>query len=107
MAWQRRWRSRGGRRRPRGPRVGGSGAAALSGANEVLGAIALVSAIAALRAGWLGAAAGAGVLLPFAVAFFLMYRPLRDLAEASLAILRARVALAEIASPGSPADADA
>lgn len=66
-------------------------AAALSGANEVLGALALVLAIAAARAGWL-AGEGEKELLPFAVTFFLAYRPLRDLTEARLALVRASVA---------------
>jgi ABC-type transport system involved in cytochrome bd biosynthesis fused ATPase/permease subunit len=67
-------------------------ASALSGANEVLGAIALVLAIAAGRQGWLGAAGQDAVLLPFAVTFFLAYRPIRDLTDARLALSRASVA---------------
>jgi ABC-type multidrug transport system fused ATPase/permease subunit len=66
--------------------------AALSGANEVLGAAALVLAVAASRAGWLGAVASGETLLAFAVAFFLAYRPLRELADARLALARAEVA---------------
>ena len=53
-------------------------AAALSGANEVLGAAALLLAIA-----------DGPTLLAFAVAFFLAYRPLRELADARLALARA------------------
>jgi ABC-type multidrug transport system fused ATPase/permease subunit len=64
-------------------------AAALSGANEVLGAAALLLAIAASRAGWLGTLADGPTLLAFAVAFFLAYRPLRELADARLALARA------------------
>ena len=67
-------------------------AAALTGANEVLGAVALVLAIAAARAGWLGAGAEGGSLLAFAVAFFLAYKPIRELTDARLAWIRASVA---------------
>ncbi len=67
-------------------------ASALSAANEVLGALALVLGIAAGRAGWLGAAGEESVLLPFAVTFFLAYRPIRDLTDARLALARASVA---------------
>ena len=70
-------------------------ASALSGANEVLGAAALVLAIAAARAGWLGA--GEASLLPFAVTFFLAYRPIRDLSDARHALARASAAHAAIA----------
>ena len=65
-------------------------AAGLSAANEVLGAVALVLAIAAARAGIVGA--GETILLPFAVTFFLAYRPIRDLTDARLALVRATVA---------------
>jgi ABC-type multidrug transport system fused ATPase/permease subunit len=71
-------------------------AAGLSGANEVLGAAALVLAVAASRAGWLGAVASGSTLLGFAVAFFLAYRPLRELADARLALARAQGAYAEL-----------
>lgn len=69
-----------------------AGAAAMSGANEVLGAAAVVCAIAAARAGWLGAVGSGAAMLGFAVTFFLAYRPLRDLAEARLALARASAA---------------
>jgi ABC-type multidrug transport system fused ATPase/permease subunit len=78
-------------------------AAALSGANEVLGALALASAVGASRAGWVGRSGspGAGVdgatLLAFAVAFFLAYRPLREWTESRLALARARAAYEELA----------
>ncbi len=72
-------------------------AAALGGANEVLGALALVLAIAAARAGWLGAAHEEASLLPFAVTFFLAYRPIRDLTDARLALARASVAAESLA----------
>jgi ABC-type multidrug transport system fused ATPase/permease subunit len=71
-------------------------AAVSSGANEVLGALALVVAIAASRAGWLGSALDGRTLLLFAVVFFLAYRPLRELAEARLAMTRAQAAYDEL-----------
>jgi ABC-type multidrug transport system fused ATPase/permease subunit len=67
-------------------------AAAMSGTNEVLGAAALVLAVGASRAGWLGRVASGETLLAFAVAFFLAYRPLRELADARLALARAEAA---------------
>ena len=84
-------------------------AAALSGANEVLGAAALLLAIAASRAGWLGALADGPTLLAFTVAFFLAYRPLRELADARLALARADGAYRELRAvigPSLPALAD-
>jgi ATP-binding cassette subfamily B protein len=66
--------------------------AALSGANEVLGAAALLLAVAACRAGWLGGTAEGSTLLAFAVAFFLAYRPMRELSDARLAATRAQLA---------------
>ncbi len=71
-------------------------AGVLSGANEVLGALALVVAIAASRAGLLGQAPDGGKLLLFAVAFFLAYRPLREIAEARLALSRAQGAYEDL-----------
>jgi ABC-type multidrug transport system fused ATPase/permease subunit len=71
-------------------------AAGLSGGNEVLGAAALLVAVAASRAGWLGAVAGGETLLAFAVAFFMAYRPLRELADARLAFARAEAAYGEL-----------
>jgi len=72
--------------------------AAMSSANEVLGAAALVFAMAASRAGWLGEMVDGTTLLAFAVAFFLAYRPMRELADARLAIARAQVAFDELCS---------
>ena len=72
-------------------------AAASTGANEVLGALALVLALLAARAGWLGDAAGGGALLPFVVVFFLLYRPARELADARLAAARGAAAVDRIA----------
>jgi ABC-type multidrug transport system fused ATPase/permease subunit len=71
-------------------------AAAMSGANEVLGALALVCALCAARAGWLGHTADGAKVLGFAVAFFLAYKPIRDLAEARLAWTRGQAAFEEI-----------
>jgi len=71
-------------------------AAALSGANEVLAAAALLAAVAAAHAGWLGDVARGGPLLLFAVAFFLAYRPLRDLADARTAFARADASYQEL-----------
>lgn len=65
--------------------------AAVSGANEVLAGIVLLALVGLAHAGWLG---GVRIerLLPFVVTFFLAYRPLRDWAEAQLALGRARAA---------------
>jgi ATP-binding cassette subfamily B protein len=84
--------------------------AVLSGANEVLGAAALVVAIAASRRGWLGAAPDGKTLFLFALVFFLAYRPLREMAEARLAFSRAQGAyeeLAEVIGAGAGATAGA
>jgi ABC-type transport system involved in cytochrome bd biosynthesis fused ATPase/permease subunit len=70
--------------------------AAMSSANEILGALALVVAMAASRAGWLGNIVDGTTLLAFAVAFFLAYRPMRELADARLAIARAQIAYDEL-----------
>jgi ATP-binding cassette subfamily B protein len=70
--------------------------AAMSGGNEVLGALALVGALAAARAGWLGDVGDGGRLLAFTVCFFLAYRPIRDLTEARLAWSRAALAFADL-----------
>jgi ABC-type multidrug transport system fused ATPase/permease subunit len=72
-------------------------AAMMSGANEVLAALALILALAAGSAGWLGDVGGGGRLLAFTVCFFLAYRPLRDLAEARIAWHRAEAAFASLA----------
>ena len=69
---------------------------AMSAMNEALAAAALVLSLWALRAGWLGGAPGHGPLLAFAIAFFLMYRPLRELSDARLALARADGALADL-----------
>ena len=69
---------------------------AFSGSNEVLGALALVLALLAAQSGLVGGAQATS-LLPFAVAFFLAYRPLRELAEARIAWSRALAASEELA----------
>jgi ABC-type multidrug transport system fused ATPase/permease subunit len=71
-------------------------AAALSGANEVLGAAALLLAITAARAGWLATSLDGPTLLTFVIAFFMAYRPLRELAESRLSLARADVAYREL-----------
>jgi ABC-type multidrug transport system fused ATPase/permease subunit len=68
----------------------------LSGTNEVLGAAALVVALAAERAGALGSALNGSTMLAFAVPFFLAYRPLRELSDARLAVIRAQTAYDEL-----------
>ncbi len=64
--------------------------AALSGATEALGALALLLAV--LRA---GSDAGARLLL-FAVTFFMAYKPVRELAESRIAWTRATAAFERI-----------
>jgi len=83
--------------------------AAMSSANEVLGAAALVAAMVASRAGLLGTIIDGTTLLAFAVAFFLAYRPMRELADARLAIARAQIAYDELrrALGGSKTHSDA
>ena len=80
-------------------------AAALSGANEILGALALVLTLAAARAGWLGRAADGGAVLSFTVVFFLAYRPLRDFTDARLALARASSAFDELRAMAPPSPA--
>lgn len=70
--------------------------AALSGANEVLAALALVAVLAVTSAGLVRIDGAA--LVPFAAVFFLAYRPLRDLGDAVLAVRSGDVALAAVAS---------
>jgi ABC-type multidrug transport system fused ATPase/permease subunit len=72
-------------------------AAISSSVNEVLGALALVAAIGASGAGWLGQAPDGRTLFLFAIAFFLAYRPLRELADARLALVRAQGAYEDVA----------
>src|SRR6202012_1435095 len=81
-------------------------AAISSGANEVLGAAALVIAIVASRRGWLGAAPDGKTLFLFALVFFLAYRPLREVTEARLSLTRAQGAY-EALTAGAGSDAGA
>lgn len=68
--------------------------AMLSGTSEVLGALALVLTLALVSAGAVGGV-DRGAILPFAIAFFMAYKPLRELVEGRLARTRAEDALAE------------
>jgi ABC-type multidrug transport system fused ATPase/permease subunit len=65
--------------------------AAISGSNEALAALALLVAVALVERG--GLPLGRGSLVAFAAVFFLMYRPLRDLGEARIAVERGAHAL--------------
>jgi ABC-type transport system involved in cytochrome bd biosynthesis fused ATPase/permease subunit len=73
-------------------------AAVLSSTSEVLGALALVLVL------WLGGKGALGVdratLVPFAIAFFMAYRPLRDFVEARLARARGDAALGAARAEG-------
>lgn len=70
--------------------------AMLSGTSEVLGALALVLTLALVSAGAIGGV-DRGAIVPFAIAFFMAYKPLRELVEGRLARTRAEEALAETA----------
>lgn len=65
-----------------------SRAALLSGTSEALGALALVLTLALASAGAIGGV-DRGVIVPFAIAFFMAYKPLRELVEARLVRTRA------------------
>lgn len=65
----------------------------LSSTSEVLGALALVVTLALVGAGAIGGVER-GTVVPFAIAFFMAYRPLRDLVDARLVRARAEAALA-------------
>ncbi|MBX3203461.1 MAG: ATP-binding cassette domain-containing protein [Labilithrix sp.] len=78
-------------------------ASLLSSTSEVLGALALVLALLLASRGALGV--DHGTVVPFAIAFFMAYRPLRDLVDARL--LRARGEEALAAALGGRADAGA
>jgi ATP-binding cassette subfamily C protein CydD len=66
--------------------------AALSGANELLAALALLGAV--LLAVRLGIPLGDGTLVAFAVVFFMAYRPLRDLGDGRAWCARGAAAMA-------------
>ncbi|MBX3218465.1 MAG: ABC transporter ATP-binding protein [Labilithrix sp.] len=67
-------------------------ASLLSSTSEVLGATALVLALVLASRGALGV--DHGTVVPFAIAFFMAYRPLRELVDARLARARGEEALA-------------
>lgn len=67
--------------------------ALLSGTSEVLGALALVLALALVTMGAIGGIDRGG-LVPFAVVFFMAYRPLRDLVDARIVRARGEAACA-------------
>jgi len=73
---------------------------ALSGATEALGALALLLAVIAF-----GGATDGGRLLTFAVAFFMAYKPVRELAEARVAWTRASAAMERITATPSESSA--
>ncbi len=73
--------------------------AALSGATEALGALALLLAVIAF-----GNVTDGGRLLTFAVAFFMAYKPVRELAEARIAWTRASAAMERLTKSESDAD---
>jgi ABC-type multidrug transport system fused ATPase/permease subunit len=62
-------------------------AAMLSGTSEVLGALALVLTLALVSAGAIGGV-DRGAIVPFAIAFFMAYKPLREMVDGKL--VRAR-----------------
>lgn len=66
--------------------------AVLSATSEVLGAMALVLTLALVSRGLVGGV-DRGTIVPFAIAFFMAYRPIRELVEARLARGRAEEAL--------------
>ena len=66
--------------------------AMLSGTSEVLGALALVLTLALVGAGAIGGV-DRGAIVPFAIAFFMAYKPLRELVEGRLARTRGEEAL--------------
>ncbi|HKQ67846.1 MAG TPA: ABC transporter ATP-binding protein, partial [Polyangiaceae bacterium] len=68
--------------------------AAISSANEVLAAAALLLCVVTARA--LSLPLGDGALVAFAAVFFMSYRPLRDLGDARAALDRGVLALAEL-----------
>jgi len=77
-------------------------AAGLSGATEALGALALLLVVLGAHAGVLGVeSADGGRVLAFAVAFFMAYKPIRELAEARLAWTRASAAAERLGAPRS------
>lgn len=74
-------------------------ASLLSGTSEVLGALALLLALLLVAAGLLRGVER-GAIVSFAIAFFLTYRPLRDLVDARLLRARGEESLARALRPG-------
>jgi len=74
--------------------------AVLSSTSEVLGAVALVLVLLLAGRGLLGV--DDGTVVPFAIAFFMTYRPLRDLVDARLVRARAEASLAAMPLDGRP-----
>jgi len=72
--------------------------AGVSGATEALGALALLLAVVASHP----SGVDGGRLLAFAVAFFMAYKPVRELAESRVAWTRASVAMDRLVSGGAP-----
>ncbi|MEZ4221224.1 MAG: ABC transporter ATP-binding protein [Polyangiaceae bacterium] len=70
--------------------------AAISGSNEVLGALGLALVIALLSRS--GAFVTDGTIVAFAAVFFMAYRPLRELSDARSHCMRGSVALSELES---------
>ena len=75
--------------------------ALLSGTSEVLGALALVLTLALVGAGAIGGVER-GAIVPFAIAFFMAYKPLREMIEGRLVHARADDALAQHRAAVSP-----
>lgn len=110
------WRTYGAEKRVRdhlaalGQRIIGTSArlrargALLSATSELLGAMALVLVLALVSVGALGGI-DRGAIVPFAIAFFMAYKPLREIVEARLARGRAEEALAHVTRDfdGAPA----
>lgn len=71
-------------------------AALLSHTSEVLGALALVLVLALMGAGAIGGV-DRGAIVPFAIAFFMAYKPLRELVDGRLVRARSEDALEETA----------
>jgi len=72
----------------------GASRAALSGFNEILAVVGLLGAIS--LGPHVGVTLSGGTLFGFAVVFFMMYRPLRDLGDARGWVLRGSVAFSAI-----------
>jgi ABC-type multidrug transport system fused ATPase/permease subunit len=83
-----------------------SRSALLSGTSEVLGALALVLTLALASAGAIGGV-DRGAIVPFAIAFFMAYKPLRELVEARLIRARAEEILESTPAPAAAAAAAA